>query len=42
MVGRMAYNYPWEIARIDKEIFGVEDPSPLNREEILHEYSEFA
>jgi tRNA-dihydrouridine synthase len=31
MVGRMAYNNPWELAKIDKELFGSNENS-LNRE----------
>jgi len=31
MVGRMAYNNPWEIARIDRELFGETEDSK-NRE----------
>lgn len=31
MVGRMAYNNPWELTKIDRELFGVKEDS-LNRE----------
>jgi hypothetical protein len=31
MVGRMAYNQPWDLTRIDREIFG-ETKDSLNRE----------
>lgn len=34
MSGRMAMNTPWEVAKIDREIFG-EDVETMNREEIL-------
>lgn len=34
MVGRMAYNTPWELSRADRELFGVKEDS-MNREEIL-------
>lgn len=41
MVGRMAYNNPWELAKIDRELFGCTNDS-LNREEIILDYAEFA
>ena len=34
MSGRMAMNTPWQIARIDREIYG-EDTNTMTREEIL-------
>lgn len=35
MVGRMAMNTPWELSRVDRELFGSTEDS-LNREQILH------
>jgi len=34
MVGRMAYNTPWDLSRIDKELYGEPEDSP-NRDELL-------
>ena len=34
MAGRMAYNTPWELAKVDMELFG-ETADSSNREEIL-------
>jgi tRNA-dihydrouridine synthase len=41
MSGRMAMNTPWEVARIDREIFG-DTTDTMTREEILLDYAEFA
>lgn len=41
MSGRMAMNTPWEIARIDSEIFGDTTSISLTREEILRDYADF-
>ena len=43
MSGRLAMNTPWDIARVDREIFG-DDSSELSmtREEIILNYAEFA
>jgi tRNA-dihydrouridine synthase len=35
MSGRMAMNTPWEVARVDGEIYKDLDPIALTREEIL-------
>jgi tRNA-dihydrouridine synthase A len=40
MVGRMAYNSPWEIAKADAVLFG--GGASKTREEILEEYAEYA
>ena len=42
MSGRMAMNTPWEIARIDREVFGDLTHETGTREEILRDYAEFA
>jgi hypothetical protein len=42
MSGRMAMNTPWEIARIDREVFGDLSHETGTREEILRDYAEFA
>ena len=41
MSGRMAMNTPWEVARIDRELFG-EQSDTLTRDEILKDYAAFA
>ena len=38
MVGRLAYNSPWELAKADRLLFG-EPSDSLNREEILENYA---
>ena len=40
MVGRLAYNSPWELAKADRELFGVKEDS-MNREEILERYAAY-
>ena len=35
MSGRMAMNTPWEVAKIDRELFGETEESTMTREEIL-------
>lgn len=35
MSGRMAMNSPWEVARVDSEVYKDENPSAMTREEIL-------
>jgi hypothetical protein len=42
MSGRMAMNYPWDIARIDREVFGDMSCNTMTREEILRNYADFA
>lgn len=42
MSGRMAMNYPWDIARIDREVFGDLSCNTMTREEILRNYADFA
>lgn len=34
MVGRIAYQGPWELAKVDREIYGCAEDS-MNREEII-------
>jgi hypothetical protein len=41
MSGRMAMNNPWEVARVDREIFSTPQDT-LTREEILIDYADFA
>lgn len=41
MSGRMAMNTPWEVARVDRELFG-EQTDTLTRDEILRDYAAFA
>jgi tRNA-dihydrouridine synthase A len=40
MVGRLAYNTPWELAKADRELFGATEDS-MNREEILEKYAAY-
>jgi tRNA-dihydrouridine synthase A len=40
MVGRLAYNTPWELAKADRELFGATEDS-MNREEILAKYAAY-
>ena len=35
MSGRMAMNTPWEVAKIDREIYGETDTQTMTREEML-------
>jgi tRNA-dihydrouridine synthase len=35
MSGRMAMNTPWEVARIDREVYGDENANTLTREEMI-------
>ena len=42
MSGRMARNYPWDITRIDREVFGDTSCNTMTREEILRNYADFA
>jgi tRNA-dihydrouridine synthase A len=42
MSGRLAMNNPWEIARIDREIFGDLDFQTETRENIILDYADFA
>ncbi len=35
MSGRMAMNTPWEVAKIDREVYGETDSNTMTREEIL-------
>jgi tRNA-dihydrouridine synthase len=41
MVGRMAYNTPWDLVRIDRELYGDETSHSKNREELLQEYADY-
>jgi hypothetical protein len=41
MAGRLAMNSPWELARIDREVFGDMDFNTMTREAILRDYAEF-
>lgn len=40
MSGRMAMNTPWELAKIDRDLFG-ETTDTLNREQIMLDYADF-
>ena len=40
MVGRLAYNTPWELTKVDRLLFGETKDSP-NREELLLKYAEY-
>jgi tRNA-dihydrouridine synthase len=40
MVGRMAYNTPWQIAAVDKAFYGSTEDT-RNRAEVMMEYAEF-
>ena len=42
MSGRLAMNTPWEVARIDREVFNDLSSDTLTREEILLTYADFA
>ena len=42
MSGRMAMNHPWDIARIDREVFNDNSCNTMTREEILRNYADFA
>lgn len=42
MAGRLAMNSPWELARIDREVFGDFEFNTMTREAILRDYAEFA
>jgi len=41
MSGRMAMNTPWELAKIDRDIFNDYSRDTLNREQILIDYANF-
>ena len=41
MVGRMAYNNPWEMTKIDRELFGSTADS-MTRDEIITQYADYA
>ena len=41
MSGRLAMNSPWELSRIDREIYKDYSQDSLNREELLLDYAEF-
>lgn len=41
MVGRLAYDNPWELAKVDREIFG-ETSDSQNREDLIRAYAEYA
>lgn len=41
MCGRLAMNNPWELSRVDHEIFGI-DTNLMNRKELLLKYALFA
>mgnify|MGYP001033272940 CR=1 FL=1 len=41
MAGRLAMNSPWELARIDREVFGDLEFNTMTREAILRDYAEF-
>ena len=41
MSGRLAMNNPWDIAAIDKDVFGDVSQDSMNREEIMLAYAEF-
>jgi hypothetical protein len=40
MVGRMAYNTPWDLVRVDRELFG-ETEDTKNREQLLTVFNFF-
>lgn len=42
MSGRLAMNSPWEIARIDREIFCDLESNTQTREFIIRNYADFA
>ena len=42
MSGRMAMNTPWEVARIDRDVYGDPCLEARTREEIIRDYAEFA
>jgi len=42
MSGRMAMNTPWEVAKIDRVIYGETETSTMTREEILLDYADYA
>jgi len=42
MSGRMAMNTPWEVAKIDREIYGETETQTMTREEMLLDYADFA
>ena len=42
MAGRLAMNNPWDIARIDREVYGDLQQNTMNRESILMIYADFA
>ena len=42
MSGRMAMNNPWDVARIDREVYGDLTQNTNTREEILKEYAAWA
>ena len=42
MSGRMAMNNPWDVARIDREVYGDLTQNTKTREEILKEYAAWA
>ena len=41
MSGRLAMNNPWEIARVDRELYNELDFHTNTREEIIREYADF-
>ena len=42
MVGRLAQNNTWDVAKLDKEFFDPDGPDTMTREEILIDYADFA
>ena len=38
----MAMNHPWDIAKIDREVFNDNSSNTMTREEILINYADFA
>jgi tRNA-dihydrouridine synthase A len=42
MSGRMAMNTPWEVARVDRELYGDLTCETGTREQILRDYADFA
>lgn len=42
MSGRMAMNTPWQLARVDQELFSDQEGPHLCRADILSRYADFA
>jgi len=42
MSGRLAYNFPWELAKVDRLIYGDTQYESMTREEIMRDYANYA